>query len=215
MRLVVHWFICTHMCIHIIPWIIKFKLHLYKAFLIFLSILKPLIGTNQWFNDCSNEIRLCCSGAVDKLCERYGWKVQAIKHAWFLTLHHCTIWTLINTRFSLLANIPRLVICKTVEVTIPEIEVMRLAHYLTIGSECSTSLSSYLQKLYVDFLLSLHFFCCLFKCNSKVRTLNIRTYQTEIVQSKDGMRGWPLVSMVLSAAQSILRPRKSGSTLRY
>ncbi|XP_060675098.1 fatty acid amide hydrolase isoform X2 [Ziziphus jujuba] len=36
---------------------------------------------------------------------------------------------------------------KTVEVTIPEIEVMRLAHYLTIGSECSTSLSSYLQKL--------------------------------------------------------------------
>ncbi|TXG60250.1 hypothetical protein EZV62_014823 [Acer yangbiense] len=34
-----------------------------------------------------------------------------------------------------------------VEVTIPEIEVMRLAHYVTIGSECSTSLSSYLQKL--------------------------------------------------------------------
>lgn len=64
---------------------------------------------DAWFNDCSNEIRLCCSGAVDKLCERYGWK--------------------------------------TVDVTIPEIEVMRLAHYLTIGSECSTSLSSYLQKL--------------------------------------------------------------------
>jgi Asp-tRNA(Asn)/Glu-tRNA(Gln) amidotransferase A subunit family amidase len=36
---------------------------------------------------------------------------------------------------------------KTVEVTIPEIEVMRLAHYLTIGSECSTSLSSHLQKI--------------------------------------------------------------------
>ncbi|KAL6219726.1 hypothetical protein ACLB2K_007485 [Fragaria x ananassa] len=36
---------------------------------------------------------------------------------------------------------------KTVEVTIPEIEVMRLAHYLTIGSECSTSLSPHLEKL--------------------------------------------------------------------
>ncbi|KAF3439297.1 hypothetical protein FNV43_RR17573 [Rhamnella rubrinervis] len=36
---------------------------------------------------------------------------------------------------------------KTVEVTIPEIEAMRLAHYLTIGSECSTSLSSHLQKM--------------------------------------------------------------------
>lgn len=33
--------------------------------------------------------------------------------------------------------------------TIPEIEVMRLAHYLTIGSECSTSLSPHLEKLYV------------------------------------------------------------------
>ncbi|KAF4403581.1 hypothetical protein G4B88_002434 [Cannabis sativa] len=32
-------------------------------------------------------------------------------------------------------------------VTIPEIENMRLAHYTTIGSECSTSLSSYLEKL--------------------------------------------------------------------
>lgn len=36
---------------------------------------------------------------------------------------------------------------KTVEVTIPEIEVMRLAHYSTIASECSASLSSYLEKL--------------------------------------------------------------------
>ncbi|KAH9668558.1 Amidase domain-containing protein [Citrus sinensis] len=64
---------------------------------------------DAWFNDCSDDIRVCCSHAVDKLCERYGWKV--------------------------------------VEVTIPNIEVMRLAHYLTIGSECSTSLSSYLQKM--------------------------------------------------------------------
>ncbi|KAK1588291.1 hypothetical protein Q3G72_021768 [Acer saccharum] len=56
-----------------------------------------------------DEVKICCSSAVEQLCEHYGWKI--------------------------------------VEVTIPEIEVMRLAHYVTIGSECSTSLSSYLQKL--------------------------------------------------------------------
>ncbi|XP_022741594.1 fatty acid amide hydrolase-like [Durio zibethinus] len=63
----------------------------------------------EWFNDCCDEIRICCSNALQLLCERYKWK--------------------------------------TVEVTIPEIESMRLAHYLTIGSECTTSLSSYLEKL--------------------------------------------------------------------
>ncbi|OMP01154.1 Amidase [Corchorus olitorius] len=63
----------------------------------------------EWFNDCSDEIRLCCSNALHLLCEHYKWK--------------------------------------TVEVTIPEIETMRLAHYLTIGSECNASLSSYLEKL--------------------------------------------------------------------
>ncbi|KAI4378832.1 hypothetical protein MLD38_016258 [Melastoma candidum] len=36
---------------------------------------------------------------------------------------------------------------KTLEVTIPEIEAMRLAHYKTIASECNTSISSYLEKL--------------------------------------------------------------------
>ncbi|XP_038705597.1 fatty acid amide hydrolase-like [Tripterygium wilfordii] len=66
----------------------------------------------EWFNDCSNEIKICCSSAVDQLCDHYGWK--------------------------------------TVEVTIPEIEVMRLAHYVTIGSECTTSLSSYLEKLNIS-----------------------------------------------------------------
>ncbi|KAE7997541.1 hypothetical protein FH972_002167 [Carpinus fangiana] len=63
----------------------------------------------EWFDDCSDEIRICCSKAIDKLQKHYGWKI--------------------------------------VEVTIPEIEVMRLAHYSTIGSECSTSLSSHLEKL--------------------------------------------------------------------
>ncbi|TYI54325.1 hypothetical protein E1A91_D11G067000v1 [Gossypium mustelinum] len=62
----------------------------------------------EWFNDCNEEIRLCCSNAVQLLCERYNWK--------------------------------------TVEVTIPELEVMRLAHYVTIGSECSTALSSHLEN---------------------------------------------------------------------
>ncbi|XP_008227688.1 PREDICTED: fatty acid amide hydrolase-like isoform X1 [Prunus mume] len=63
----------------------------------------------EWFNDCSDDIRECCSNALERLQKQYGWK--------------------------------------TVEVTIPEIEMMRLAHYVTIGSECSTSLSSFLEKL--------------------------------------------------------------------
>ncbi|CAL2257495.1 unnamed protein product [Prunus armeniaca] len=63
----------------------------------------------EWFNDCSDDIRECCSNALERLQKKYGWK--------------------------------------TVEVTIPEIEMMRLAHYVTIGSECSTSLSSFLEKL--------------------------------------------------------------------
>ncbi|XP_044469880.1 fatty acid amide hydrolase isoform X1 [Mangifera indica] len=63
----------------------------------------------EWFNDSTNDIRICCSSALDQLCEHYNWK--------------------------------------TIAVTIPEIEAMRLAHYMTIGSECTTSLSSYLEKL--------------------------------------------------------------------
>ncbi|XP_054804846.1 fatty acid amide hydrolase-like [Prosopis cineraria] len=62
----------------------------------------------KWFDDCSDEVRLCCSQALNKLQEHYGWQ--------------------------------------TLEVTIPEIEVMRLAHYLTIGSECSTWLDSIREK---------------------------------------------------------------------
>lgn len=63
----------------------------------------------EWFNDCTDDIRVCCSNALAKLYDHYGWK--------------------------------------TIEVTIPEIEVMRLAHYLTIGSECSTSIACHLEKL--------------------------------------------------------------------
>lgn len=65
--------------------------------------------------------------------------------------------------------------CKTIAVTIPEIEAMRLAHYMTIGSECTTSLSSYLEKLYVYFnplLLSLSFYK-----NSKTGMLTLESYQ--------------------------------------
>jgi hypothetical protein len=36
---------------------------------------------------------------------------------------------------------------QTVEVTVPEIEEMRLAHYVTIGSECTASLAKYLDAL--------------------------------------------------------------------
>ncbi|GAB4855735.1 hypothetical protein Ancab_024378 [Ancistrocladus abbreviatus] len=85
-----------------------------------LPVLKPNNVTNniklakygEWFNDCSDDIKLCCSEALDKLQEHYGWE--------------------------------------TVEVTIPEIEVMRLAHYLTIGSECSAALDCDLQKLNME-----------------------------------------------------------------
>ncbi|KAB2008707.1 hypothetical protein ERO13_D10G107300v2 [Gossypium hirsutum] len=63
----------------------------------------------EWFNDCSDEIRICCSNALNLLCEHYKWK--------------------------------------TVGVTIPDIESMLLAHYVTISSECSTSLSSHMEKL--------------------------------------------------------------------
>ncbi|KAL7141917.1 hypothetical protein ABFS83_08G086900 [Erythranthe nasuta] len=62
----------------------------------------------KWFDDCSDDIRICCSNAVAELSSKYGWK--------------------------------------TVDVTIPEIEVMRLSHYLTIGSECSQSIATYLDK---------------------------------------------------------------------
>ncbi|KAM7529044.1 hypothetical protein LguiB_032454 [Lonicera macranthoides] len=63
----------------------------------------------EWFNDCTDDIRVCCSNALTNLHKSYGWE--------------------------------------TIEVTIPEIEVMRLAHYLTIGSECSTSIACHLEKL--------------------------------------------------------------------
>ncbi|XP_057416719.1 fatty acid amide hydrolase-like isoform X2 [Lotus japonicus] len=62
----------------------------------------------KWFDDCSDEVRTCCSHALSKLQHHYGWK--------------------------------------TVDVTIPEIEVMRLAHYITIASECYTSLDSFRDK---------------------------------------------------------------------
>ncbi|CAI0421891.1 unnamed protein product, partial [Linum tenue] len=62
----------------------------------------------EWFNDCTEEIRECCSHALDLLSQKYGWK--------------------------------------TVEVVIPEIETMRLAHYVTIGSECSTALGPHLHN---------------------------------------------------------------------
>ncbi|CAI9108759.1 OLC1v1008440C1 [Oldenlandia corymbosa var. corymbosa] len=63
----------------------------------------------EWFNDSNDDIRICCSNALAKLHDEYGWK--------------------------------------TIEVTIPDIEAMRLAHYLTIGSECSTSIAHQLEMI--------------------------------------------------------------------
>ncbi|PWA69414.1 amidase [Artemisia annua] len=80
-----------------------------------LPILKPsnmpsirLAKSNEWFNDCSDDIRACCLRALSGLHKVYGWE--------------------------------------TVEVTVPDIEVMRLAHYVTIGSECTASIAHHLEK---------------------------------------------------------------------
>ncbi|KAL8130641.1 hypothetical protein V2J09_019796 [Rumex salicifolius] len=67
-----------------------------------------LVKYNQWFNDCSKDISLCCSNTLDKLHKTYGWEI--------------------------------------VEMTVPDIETMRLAHYITIGCECTTSLDGLLKK---------------------------------------------------------------------
>ncbi|XP_057972467.1 fatty acid amide hydrolase-like [Malania oleifera] len=64
---------------------------------------------SEWFNDCSDDIKICCSQALNRLQDHYGWKI--------------------------------------VEVTIPEIEHMRLAHYVTIGSECSNFINPCLEKM--------------------------------------------------------------------
>ncbi|CAK9141995.1 unnamed protein product [Ilex paraguariensis] len=68
-----------------------------------------LAKSMEWFNDCTEDIRVCCSLALAELHEHYGWE--------------------------------------TIEVTVPEIEVMRLAHYLTIGSECTAAIACHLEKL--------------------------------------------------------------------
>ncbi|XP_024982467.1 fatty acid amide hydrolase-like isoform X2 [Cynara cardunculus var. scolymus] len=81
-----------------------------------LPMLKPsnmsritLAKSNEWFNDCSDDIRACCLHALASLHKSYGWE--------------------------------------TYEVTLPDIEVMRLAHYVTIGSECSASIAHHLEKM--------------------------------------------------------------------
>ncbi|KAK7350922.1 hypothetical protein VNO77_09984 [Canavalia gladiata] len=66
----------------------------------------------KWFDDCSNDVRVCCSKTLHKLQDHYNWKI--------------------------------------IDVTIPEIEAMRLAHYITIGSECSTALDSFKEKNFAE-----------------------------------------------------------------
>ncbi|XP_020203972.1 fatty acid amide hydrolase isoform X2 [Cajanus cajan] len=66
----------------------------------------------KWFDDCSDDVRLCCSLALSMLQDHYGWK--------------------------------------TIDVTIPDIEAMRLAHYITIGSECSTWVDSFGDKHFAE-----------------------------------------------------------------
>lgn len=63
----------------------------------------------EWFNDSSEDVFDCCTNALAKLHDQYGWKI--------------------------------------IDVTLPEMENMRLAHYVTIGAECSTSMANYLEKI--------------------------------------------------------------------
>ncbi|RYR19088.1 hypothetical protein Ahy_B03g063769 [Arachis hypogaea] len=85
-----------------------------------------------WFNDCSDDIRRCCSHALNKLQDLYGWEL--------LTPFFFKITEPFNEKQQ----------NKTVDVTIPDIEVMFRAHYLTIGSECSTSLDSFREKNFAE-----------------------------------------------------------------
>lgn len=41
---------------------------------------------SQWFNDCSEEIRMICSRALEQLCENYGWKVSALPSSFWATI---------------------------------------------------------------------------------------------------------------------------------
>ncbi|KAH1245904.1 Fatty acid amide hydrolase [Glycine max] len=66
----------------------------------------------KWFDDCSDDVRICCTKTLHKLQDHYNWKI--------------------------------------IDVTIPEIEAMRLAHYITIGSECSTALDSFKEKNFAE-----------------------------------------------------------------
>ncbi|KAM0052501.1 putative fatty acid amide hydrolase [Helianthus debilis subsp. tardiflorus] len=71
-----------------------------------------LANSNEWFNDCSDDIRSCCLKALASLQKLYGWEVFK------------------SDRFY----------CGG-----PDIEVMRLAHYVTIGSECTASIAHHLE----------------------------------------------------------------------
>ncbi|KAH1255316.1 Fatty acid amide hydrolase [Glycine max] len=66
----------------------------------------------KWFDDCSDDVRICCTKTLHMLQDHYSWKI--------------------------------------IDVTIPEIEAMRLAHYITIGSECSTALDSFKEKNFAE-----------------------------------------------------------------
>ncbi|KAI3738998.1 hypothetical protein L2E82_29333 [Cichorium intybus] len=84
------------------------RLHLPKLNPSNMSTIK-MAKSNEWFNDCSDDIRACCLRALTSLHKLYGWE--------------------------------------TVEVTLPDIEAMRLAHYVTIGSECTASIAHHLEKM--------------------------------------------------------------------
>lgn len=53
-----------------------FAIHFSRAYLLNkLMSNVNVVGLSQWFNDSTDEIRVCCSRALANLCEHFCWKV--------------------------------------------------------------------------------------------------------------------------------------------
>lgn len=53
---------------------LKIKCALFLKSLCYLAY-SVLCLVDQWFNDCTDDIRVCCSNALAELYDQYGWKV--------------------------------------------------------------------------------------------------------------------------------------------
>lgn len=105
---------------------------------------------------------------------------------------------------------------KTVEVTVPDIEEMRLAHYTTIGSECTTSLAPHLEKLnFAEIGWDVRLGLCVYRAFDSKEYLNAQRirnrqmyFHKEIFKRADvivtpttGVTAYPLLSDALSSGE--------------